>query len=217
MAPGDASELPAMLDFALERQGPCAIRYPKSSANVIERDSAPIELGRSETLRTGPDGCLIACGALLGRCVEAADLLRDEGLELTVINARFLKPLDGDTIVAAVRDLPWVVTVEESALAGGFGSAVLEAAADAQVDSSRLRRLGIPDVYIEHGERDELLADLGLDVAGIAATCRALAGDRNQTLASIRGGVADAEAGRVRSLSEVDADIREKLRLSPRK
>jgi 1-deoxy-D-xylulose-5-phosphate synthase len=175
MAPGDAQDLPAMLDFALDHPAPCAIRYPKASANTIERDPSPIELGRSETLRTGPDGCLIACGALLGRCVQAADLLSDEGLELTVINARFLKPLDADAIVAAVRDLPWVVTVEETALAGGFGSAVLEAAADAHVDSSRVRRLGIPDVYIEHGERDELLADLGLDVAGIAATCRQLA------------------------------------------
>jgi 1-deoxy-D-xylulose-5-phosphate synthase len=175
MAPGDASDLPSMLDFALDHEAPCAIRYPKASANTIERDPAPIELGRSETLRTGPDGCLIACGALLSRCVQAADQLRDEGLELTVINARFLKPLDADAIVAAVRDLPWVVTVEEAALSGGFGSAVLEAAADAGVDSSRVRRLGVPDRYIEHGERDELLADLGLDVAGIAATCRALA------------------------------------------
>jgi 1-deoxy-D-xylulose-5-phosphate synthase len=175
MAPGDASDLPAMLEFALEHPGPCAVRYPKANAVTIERDAAPIELGRSEVLRSGADGCLIACGALLNRCLEAADRLRDEGMDVGVINARFLKPLDAETIVGPVRDCPWVVTVEEAALAGGFGSAVLEAAAEAGVDASRVHRLGIPDRFIEHGERDELLADLGMDVAGIVATCQRLA------------------------------------------
>jgi 1-deoxy-D-xylulose-5-phosphate synthase len=175
MAPGDAKDLSAMLDFALNFDGPCAIRYPKATAVTIERPTTPIELGRSEVLRPGPDGCLIACGALVNRCLEAADKLHDEGLDVGVINARFLKPLDDETIVAAVRDCPWVITVEEAALAGGFGSAVLEACADAGVDTSRVTRLGIPDRYIEHGERDELLADLGLDVPGILAACHAQA------------------------------------------
>jgi 1-deoxy-D-xylulose-5-phosphate synthase len=175
MAPGDEADLPAMLDFALQHDGPCAIRYPKAVAFAAERTATPIELGRSETLRTGADGCLVACGTLLKRCLAAADALRDEGLDVGVINARFIKPLDAGTIVAAIQESPWVVTVEEAALAGGFGSAVLEAAAAAGVDASRVVRLGIPDRYIEHGERDELLADLGLDAAGIAATCRKLA------------------------------------------
>jgi 1-deoxy-D-xylulose-5-phosphate synthase len=175
MAPGDARDLPAMLDFALRFDGPCAIRYPKAPAVTVERPPAPIELGRSETLRRGTDGCLAVCGALVDRCLRVADLLHEEGLDVSVINARFVKPLDAETLLAAVRDQPWIVTVEEAALAGGFGSAVLEAAADAGLDASRVRRLGIPDRYIEHGERDELLADLGLDVAGIAAACRELA------------------------------------------
>jgi 1-deoxy-D-xylulose-5-phosphate synthase len=174
LAPGDASDLPAMLDFALRHDGPAAIRYPKASAVTIEREPSPIELGRSETLRTGADGCIVVCGALADRCLKAGEQLAAEGLDVGVINARFLKPLDAETIVAAVRDLPWVVTVEEAALAGGFGSAVLEAAADAGVDASRVRRLGIPDRYVEHGERDELLADLHLDTAGIAEACRQL-------------------------------------------
>ncbi|RIK86184.1 MAG: 1-deoxy-D-xylulose-5-phosphate synthase [Planctomycetota bacterium] len=175
MAPGDASDLPAMLDFALKFDGPCAIRYPKATAVTVARQTSPIELGRSEVLRKGGDGCLVVCGALVDRAVKAAEKLRDEGLEVGVINARFLKPLDAEVIVAAVRDCPWVVTIEEAALMGGFGSAVLEAAADAGVDASRVRRLGIPDRFIEHGERDELLADLGLDVEGIVRTCAALA------------------------------------------
>ncbi len=175
MAPGDAADLPAMLDFALRFDGPCAIRYPKAAAVTLPREPAPIELGRSEVLRTGADGTIVGCGTLVNHCLEAAAALHEEGLEIGVINARFLKPIDAETIVAAVRDAPWVVAVEEAALAGGFGGAVLETAADAGVDTSRVRRLGIPDRYIEHGERDELLADLGLDAAGIAETCRQLA------------------------------------------
>ncbi len=175
MAPGDAKDLPGMLDFALRHDSPCAIRYPKASAVELERPAAPIELGRSEVLSWGTDGCLIACGALLPRCVEVANRLSEEGLDIGVINARFLKPLDTETILKAIRECGFVITVEEAALAGGFGSAVLEAAADAGVDASGVRRLGIPDHYIEHGERDELLADLGLDVEGIAAKCRELA------------------------------------------
>jgi 1-deoxy-D-xylulose-5-phosphate synthase len=175
MAPGDARELPAMLDFALQRDGPSAIRYPKAAAVEIEREVSPVELGRGEVLSWGADGCLVACGALLPRCLEAAERLREEGLDVGVVNARFIKPLDTETILRAVRECGFVVTVEEAALAGGFGSAVLEAAAEAGIDASRVRRLGIPDHFVEHGERDELLADLGLDVDGIIGTCRQLA------------------------------------------
>lgn len=175
MAPGDARDLPAMLELAQVHEGSCAIRYPKAAAVDIEREFAPIELGKSEILSWGTDGCLIACGALLSRCVEAAARLREEGLNIGVINARFLKPLDTEVILRAIRECHFVVTIEEAALAGGFGSAVLEAAADASVDASRVRRLGIPDHYVEHGERDELLADLGMDVEGIIAACREMA------------------------------------------
>jgi 1-deoxy-D-xylulose-5-phosphate synthase len=175
MSPGDATELPLMLDFALQFAGPCGIRYPKASVHALDRTTAAIELGRSEVLRKGADGCLIGYGSLVKRCLAAADALHAEGLDVSVINARFAKPLDAEVILGAVQESPWVVTVEEGALIGGFGSAVVEAASDAGLDASRVRRLGIPDRYIEHGERDELLADLGLDVAGIAATCRQLA------------------------------------------
>ncbi len=177
MAPGDARDLPAMLDFALQTDGPCAIRYPKAAAVEIDREVSPVQLGRSEVLHWGTDGCLVACGALLPRCLAAAEQLRDEGLDVGVVNARFVKPLDTETILRAVRECGFVVTVEEAALAGGFGSAVLEAAADAGLDTSCIRRLGVPDHFVEHGERDELLADLGLDVEGIASTCRLLAED----------------------------------------
>jgi 1-deoxy-D-xylulose-5-phosphate synthase len=107
--------------------------------------------------------------------MEAARLLREDGFNVGVINARFVKPLDADVVLRAVRDCGFVVTVEEAALMGGFGSAVLEEASGAGLDTSRVRRLGIPDRFIEHAERSELLGDLGLDAGGIAAVCRDLA------------------------------------------
>jgi 1-deoxy-D-xylulose-5-phosphate synthase len=131
-------------------------------------------LGKAEVLQSGRDGAIVACGAILAECIAAAEILRDEGLEVTVVNARFVKPLDRETILPLVRELPFVVTVEEGCLSGGFGSAVLEAACDQGLDTSRLRRLGVPDCFVEHGERSELFSDLGLDPAGIAAVCRNL-------------------------------------------
>jgi len=175
MAPGDGQELGPMLDFALGLDSPASIRYPKCNVETVERAFAPIELGRSEIIEWGTDGTFVAFGALLGRCVEAARQLRKEGLDVGVINARFAKPIDAETIVRAVEQTGFVLTVEESALCGGFGSAVLEAVSAAGVDASNVRCLGIPDHFIEHGERDELLADLNLDVRGLVAAARALA------------------------------------------
>ncbi len=175
MAPGDQRDLAAMIDFAARHDSPTAIRYPKANSEVVDRQITPIELGRSEVLDWGQDGMLIACGALLPNCVKAAEQLRAEGLDVGVINARFVKPLDTETILRAIESSPWVIAVEENALAGGFGSAVLEAAADAGLPARHVRRLGIPDRFIEHGERGELLADLGLDVAGIVNAARSAA------------------------------------------
>jgi len=175
-APGDALDLGPLLEFALTFDGPVSIRYPKANAETVERAVTPIELGRAEVLDWGSDGTLIAYGALLGRCAEAARRLRQEGLDVGVINARFAKPLDTETILRAIEQTGFVLTVEENTVCGGFGSAVLEAAAAAGAGTANIRCLGIPDRFIEHGERDELLADLGLDVKGLVAAARALAG-----------------------------------------
>jgi 1-deoxy-D-xylulose-5-phosphate synthase len=118
---------------------------------------------------------IIACGTLVTNCLKAATALREEGLDVGVVNARFVKPLDTETILRAIGTSSFVVTVEEGVLMGGFGSAVLEAAVDAGVNVAHVRRLGVPDRYIEHAERGEQLADLGLDAAGIALACRQMA------------------------------------------
>jgi 1-deoxy-D-xylulose-5-phosphate synthase len=172
MVPGDEFDLPQMLALALQHDGPCAIRYPKANVTTVAGERTPVEFGKSEVLATGKAGTIISAGALLPECLAAANELRGDGLEVGVINARFLKPLDAETMLRAIRASSFVVTVEEAALMGGFGSAVLEAASSAGVDASRVRRLGIPDRFVEHGERGELLADLGLDAAGIVAACR---------------------------------------------
>jgi 1-deoxy-D-xylulose-5-phosphate synthase len=176
MAPGDEHDVPAMLDFALQHDSPTSIRYPKANAEWIGGERAPLELGKAEILSWGQDGVILCCGTLLADCRRAAQKLReDDGLEIGVVNMRFIKPLDVMVVQRALREAAFVVTVEEGQLMGGFGSAVLEAASDAGLDTSRIRRLGIPDRYIEHAERSELLADLGLDQVGIVQICRELA------------------------------------------
>jgi 1-deoxy-D-xylulose-5-phosphate synthase len=189
MAPGDQHDLELMIPWALKHEHPTAIRYPKANAICVAREPAPIESGVAELVRRGPDGVLIACGAPLADCVQAAEKLSAEGVEIAVINARFVKPLDTRTILQAIREQPFVLTVEEGCLMGGFGSAVLEAANDAGLETSHVRRLGIPDRYVEHAERSELLADLGLTRDSIADTCRRLAGLENAAVRSARGTV----------------------------
>jgi 1-deoxy-D-xylulose-5-phosphate synthase len=102
-------------------------------------------------------------------------MLSTEGLDVSVINARFIRPLDIEMLSRVFEESRFVVTVEEGALAGGFGSAILEAACQNGWDTRILRILGIPDRFIEHGDRSELFAEIGIDPAGIAGTCRQLA------------------------------------------
>jgi 1-deoxy-D-xylulose-5-phosphate synthase len=175
MAPADEYGVTQMLDFALRFDGPCAIRYPKAVLPSIAAERTPIELGKSEVLSWSDEGVILCCGSQLSECVKAAELLGEEGIHVGVVNARFVKPLDKEVVLRAVRECGFVITVEESSLMGGFGSAVLETASDAGLNASHVRRLGIPDKFIEHGERNELLADLGIDAAGIASACRASA------------------------------------------
>ncbi len=168
MAPGDQLDIAPMLDFALGHSSPVAIRYPRANVEVVRRVPQPIELGQAEIIEWESDGMIVACGAMLSICSLAADRLRERyGLRVGVINARFVKPLDRITIFKAIEEAAFVLTVEEGCLMGGFGSAVLEAASDAGLSTAHLRRLGLPDQFVLHAERDEQLAEVGLDVEGI--------------------------------------------------
>jgi 1-deoxy-D-xylulose-5-phosphate synthase len=175
MAPGYAEEVQAMLQFGLQLAHPSSIRYPKAAALHLEgHTSEPLSLGRAEVIRWGTDGALLACGAILDEALQAAEQLAEQGIQVAVVNARFIKPLDRDMLSRLWDECRWVVTLEEHQKSAGFGSAVLEAACEMGLDTRRLRLLGLPDRFVEHGERDELFAELGLDPAGIVRACREL-------------------------------------------
>ena len=170
MAPKDGRELKLMLKLAVDTEGPSCVRYPRADIPDEELDlsSQSFSWGEAEVLREGNDGAIIAYGAMVYPSFRAAEILSRDGMEVAVINARFAKPLDKELILEIVRTHPIVFTVEDHALAGGFGSAVLEMLSDEGADVRKIRRLGIPDKFIEQGSREELLRDLGLDEDGIS-------------------------------------------------
>ena len=176
MAPGDEKDVAPMIDFALGHDAPVSIRYPKANLETIDREVQPIELGQAEILEWETDGMFLACGTLVATCLRAAERLRHQyGLRVGVVNARFVKPLDKPTVLKAIEECGFVLTVEEGCLPGGFGSAVLEAANDAGLTTTHVRRLGLPDRFVLHAERDEQLAEVGLDVGGITRAALELA------------------------------------------
>ena len=173
-APKDGPELEAMLAWSLTHDGPMGIRYARGGApgagdlpGVTE--SAPIELGKMEVLRTGTDGAILAYGHMVQTALEAAEVCAAKGLELEVINARWAKPLDEDGILAVCDRHDTVLTLEDHAVMGGFGSAVLEMLATRGPVRARVQLAGVPDEFLEHGDRGTLLRELQLDVQGVAA------------------------------------------------
>jgi 1-deoxy-D-xylulose-5-phosphate synthase len=174
MAPKDENELQQMLKTALSLDGPVAVRYPRGDGYGVPMDQelTPLPLGKGEVIRSGDAGALVAVGTMVRPALEAAELLAHEGISLTVVNARFIKPLDRDLLLELAGRLPLLVTVEENALAGGFGSAVLELLEEEGVKGCSLRRLGYPDRYIEQGEQPQLRAAYCLDATGIAESVR---------------------------------------------
>ncbi len=175
MAPSDEAELRDMLRTALSLDGPVALRYPRGQGTGADI-SGPMQVlptGRGKVVREGRALTFLAIGSMVRAARAAAELLADEGLEATVVDARFAKPLDEELILQQVARGP-IVTVEENVLAGGFGAGALELLQDRGV-CTRIRRLGIPDRFISHGNKARLWAELGLDADGIAAAARSLA------------------------------------------
>ncbi len=161
-APKDTDEMRAMTRFALAYDtGPIVVRYPRGGQAVLEGETPEIMLGRAETIRDGGDVALIALGAGVKIALDAADKLAEQGVSATVINARFCKPLDADTLLSAARRCGVVVTVEDGVVSGGFGSAVLELLALHNV-LVPLSMVGLPDEFVEHGPVPTLRAQVGL-------------------------------------------------------
>lgn len=180
MAPGYAAEVDMMLRAAIAHDHPCAIRYPKASAPDFGHQPADVSFGKCEWIRRGNDGTIVAFGAMLEQALAAAESLEGE-LEVGVVNARFLKPIDRQMVRETLVDGKFVITLEEAVAAGGFGSAFLEAASDLRLDARQVTRMALPDQFIEHGDRNDLLSSFGMSPEGIADTCRAAVGSRSVT------------------------------------
>lgn len=172
-APKDEEELRQLLYSSVNYKHPSAIRYPRGTCEGVDI-TAPLTLippGEAEVLKEGSDVVLIALGTMVKPAMEAAVKLEESGIKAGVINARFVKPLDEKRIVEAASRYGAIVTLEENALQGGFGSAVLELLAERGI-MSPVKMIGVADEFIEHGGQAELRAQIGLDAAGIEETVR---------------------------------------------
>ncbi len=173
MQPKNGEELRDMLWTAARWTGsaPIAVRYPRAAVPDILPDREPrlIEIGKAEQLRAGGDVALLALGTMVGPALAAADTLAAQGVSATVVNMRFAAPLDELVIAGLARSVGRLVTLEEGVIAGGFGSAVSECLDRLMLSATPQLRLGVPDHFVLHGKRDELLAQIGLDAPGIAS------------------------------------------------
>ena len=172
MAPKDENELRHMLKTAVDYDGPVSVRYPRGSGVGVEINEPmhSLPIGKAEVLREGKDVCLWAIGSMVQSALQVAAKLAEQGISAGVVNMRFAKPLDKELLLAHAAQYGKIVTLEEGALQGGVGSAVLETLNEAQIlQQCRVLTLGIPDEFVLHGDKKLLMKDLGLDVDAIVA------------------------------------------------
>jgi 1-deoxy-D-xylulose-5-phosphate synthase len=178
MAPKDENELRRMLKTAVAFDGPIAVRYPRGKGTGVTLDETcrVIPIGEGELLQEGPDLAIAAIGSTVYPALAAAKELEAEGIHVTVINARFVKPLDHALICHAASTCRRLLTVEENVIMGGFGSAVLEMLQEQGLTDIPIVRLGIPDAFVEHATQAELRSAYGIDKPGIVAAARKIVG-----------------------------------------
>ncbi|MEA3232651.1 MAG: transketolase C-terminal domain-containing protein, partial [Thermodesulfobacteriota bacterium] len=176
MLPKDENELRRMIVTALSHNGPVAIRYPRgvSQGVVIDKPIQPIKIGQSETLTKGDDLLIFAIGRGVVEAMGAHRRLLKENIKATVVNCRFVKPLDIESILALVKRIPRVITVEENVRMGGFGSAVLEILADAGFSRFQVRRIGVDDTFVPHGAQKILRSEYQVDADAIVTAAHDL-------------------------------------------
>jgi 1-deoxy-D-xylulose-5-phosphate synthase len=172
MAPKDEAELQRMVVTGINyTKGPIAMRYPRGNGYgvpLMEEGWEPLPIGKAELLRQGDDILLVGYGTMVNPALQTAEILSEHGIEATVINARFAKPIDTELMVPLAKQIGRVVTMEEGCIMGGFGSGLAEALLDAQVNVPVLR-LGVPDILVDHAKPDESKVDLGLTPAQMAS------------------------------------------------
>jgi len=169
-APKDENELQHLLYTAVRAEHPMAVRYPRGPGVGVKLDNElhQIPIGKGEILRQGQDVAILAIGATVAPALEAARKLAERGIEATVVNARFAKPLDAELIKELAGGTKRLVTVEENALSGGFGNSVIELLQQSGISDIQVKTIGIPDEFVEQGSQARLRANYGLDAEGIA-------------------------------------------------
>ena len=176
MAPADENDLQHMLATAVAHDGPIALRYPRGAATGVPLDETitPLPLGKAEILQNGDDILILAIGRSVIDALEASRVLKEKGISATVVNCRFVKPLDVELISSLAARIPRVITAEENVLQGGFGSAVLEELNDAGVTGLRVERIGVADTFVEHGPQKLLRSLYGVDADAIVKAAHKL-------------------------------------------
>lgn len=187
MAPRDENELQHMLKTAVTCGGPASIRYPRGKGMGVPLDETlkALEIGKAEILLEGGDVAIFAIGYTVEPSLNAAKRLREEGIDATVVNCRFVKPLDKELLSRVASATGKVLTVEENVLAGGFGSAVLEMLEAKGLSGIEVKRLGIHDEFVEHASQAELRHRYGIDEEGILESARKLAGPAKPALREV--------------------------------
>ena len=176
MAPKDENELARMLVTSFAHKGPIAVRYPRGDVEgvKIEKRDIPVPIGKGEVLQKGDDILILAIGRSVSEALAACVTLAEKGISATVVNCRFVKPLDADLIGALAREIPRIITVEENVRQGGFGSSVLECLCDQGITGFRLQCIGIPDTFVEHGSQKILRSKYGIDASSIVNAAKRL-------------------------------------------
>ncbi|HYI13581.1 MAG TPA: 1-deoxy-D-xylulose-5-phosphate synthase [Thermoanaerobaculia bacterium] len=174
MAPRDENELKHMVKTALECGHPASLRYPRGNGVGVPLDAElkALPIGKGEVMREGTDATIFAIGSEVWPAIEAAEILAKENINVTVINGRFIKPLDDELVTKYCQPYSYVITVEEGSLAGGYGAAIMERCEHLGIENVRFQRIGIPDEYVHHGTQDVLRAQYDLHAEGIARRVR---------------------------------------------
>lgn len=175
MSPKNFAELEKMLEFAVNLNEPVVIRYPRGCEGKIKFDKCDdIKLGKAEVIKKGKDLTIVAIGKMVERAVEVSDILKEQSIDCEIINARFVKPLDYNTIERSIRKTKNVITIEDGILKGGLGSSVMELINEYKIEDVFVKMYGYDDVFVQHGSVEELEKLYGLDAKSIALSIQIL-------------------------------------------
>ena len=176
MAPKDQQELMSMLELAIEKiKGPVSIRYSRGGVKTNHKSpitNHKIKLGKADVVRAGKDVAILAIGDMVCPSLESAHILSEDKVSVEVVNMRFIKPLDEEFITKLCKRIKCIITVENACLKGGFGSSVLETLNKLAIKNIKIKTLGLPDEFIPHGGKEQLLSDCGLDAKGITSSVK---------------------------------------------